>query len=166
MGGALHDGTRGPTRIERRTERDLYVIRTFEAPARLVYAAWTEPSLFMRWWAPASLGMTIRSCDMDVRTGGGYRLEFAHPDAAETMTFFGRYTDVVPERRLVWTNEEGEGGQVTTVTFEEEEGRTRVVLHEAYPTKDALDQSLEGMDSCMPEQYDQLDTLLQTLAGA
>lgn len=168
--GGLNDnmGSAGanPTRMERRTDRDLVITRRFDAPARLVFEAWTTPALFMRWWAPKSTGMTILSCDMDVRAGGGYKLVFGSPDLEGGMAFHGKYTEVVPGSRLVWTNEESDGGAVTTVTFTETDGSTLLVLHEAYPTKEALDESFEGMESCMPEQYEQLDELLASLASA
>lgn len=166
MGGlndSMGSAAANPTRVERRSERDLVVTRSFDAPAHLVFEAWTSPALFTRWWTPKSSGMTLLSCDMDVRAGGGYRLEFGHPAAEGSMTFFGKYIDVVPGSRLVWTNEESDGGAVTTVTFTEKEGRTLLVLHESYPTREALDQSIEGMEGGMPEQFEQLDALLATL---
>src|SRR5437868_6049277 len=124
------------TTVERKSERELVVTRIFNGPVRIVFEAWTKPELFKQWWAPKSMGMSLRSCEMDVRVGGKYRLEF-EPDA---MAFFGTYLEVTPPSRLVWSNEEGgEGGPVTTVTFEEQRGQTRLVMHERYASKDALD---------------------------
>jgi uncharacterized protein YndB with AHSA1/START domain len=155
------------TVVERKSERDLVVTRSFNAPARMVFEAWTKPELFMRWWAPKSTGMSLLSCDMDVRAGGGYRIEFGHAASEQPMAFFGRYIEVIPYSRLAWTNEESDEGAVTTVTFEEKEGKTLLVLHERYPTKEALDHSIEGMEGGMPEQFEQLDELLVALgAGA
>src|SRR3954471_15043042 len=108
------------TKVERKSDRELVVTRTFDAPARLVFEAWTRPELFERWWVPKSMGMHLHSCQLDVRVGGGYRLEFGQ-DAATRMAFFGRYLEVTPPSRLVWTNEESEPGSVTTVTFEEKD---------------------------------------------
>src|SRR5271154_1850205 len=108
------------TTVERKSERELVVTRTFDAPARIVFEAWTKPELFKRWWVPKSFGLTLLSCEKDVRVGGTYRLVFSHPAAEQPMAFFGKYLEVVPNARLVWTNDEsGEGGSVTTVTFEE-----------------------------------------------
>src|SRR6476661_9371794 len=122
---------KNPTTTERTSDRELVVTRTFNGPARIVFEAWTKPELFKRWWVPQSMGMSLRSCEMDVRVGGKYRLEF-EPDA---MAFFGTYLEVIPPSRLVWTNEEaGESGQVTTVTFEEQGGTTRLVMHDLYPS--------------------------------
>jgi uncharacterized protein YndB with AHSA1/START domain len=158
--------TTNGTRVERTSDRELVVTRTFNAPARIVFKAWTTPQLFMRWWAPKSSGVPMLACDMDVRTGGGYRVAFGH-DAASAMTFFGKYLDVVPDARLVWTNEEGGEGAVTTVTFEEQDGKTLLVLRELYPSKAALDEAFIGMEGGTPEQFTQLDALLETLgAGA
>lgn len=150
------------TTVERKSERELVVTRTFNAPARLVYEAWTRPELFVRWWAPKSLGVPILSCEMDVRTGGGYRIMFGH-DVASAMSFFGKYIEVVPGERLVWTNEESPDAAVTTVTFEERGGETLLVLRELYPSKDAFDAN-SGAEGGLPEQFAQLDELFATLA--
>lgn len=152
--------TKNRTTVERRSERELVVTRTFNGPARIVFEAWTRPELFRRWWVPKSMGMSLRSCEMDVRVGGKYRLEF-EPDA---MAFFGTYLDVTPPSRLVWTNEEGgEGGPVTTVTFEDQGGKTLLVLHERYSSKEALDAAGTGAADAMAETFTQLDELLLTL---
>jgi uncharacterized protein YndB with AHSA1/START domain len=150
------------TTIERKSERELVVTRIFNGPARLVFEAWTKPELMALWWAPKSSGVPLLSCEMDVRVGGGYRLAFGH-DAANSMAFFGKYLEVTPPSRLVWTNDESEDAAVTTVTFEEQDGQTLLVLHELYPSKAALDESLAGMEEGMPEQFEQLDALLATL---
>jgi uncharacterized protein YndB with AHSA1/START domain len=143
------------TAVERRSEREVVVTRTFNAPVRLVYEAWSKPELFQLWWAPKSNPVPLLSCEMDVRTGGGYRLTFGR-DAANAMTFFGKYLDVAPLSRMVWTNDEGDEGSVTTV----------LVLSELYPSKDALDQSFVGMEDSMPEQFGQLDELLIELSAS
>jgi uncharacterized protein YndB with AHSA1/START domain len=153
------------TTVERKSDREVVVTRTFDAPARLVFEAWTKPELFRQWWVPRSLGMNLRSCELDVRTGGQYRLVFGD-DPAHTMAFYGRYLDVVPNRRIVWTNEEGgPDGSVTTVTLEEKDGRTTLVLSELYPTKEALDAAGTGAQDAMGETFGQLDELLGSLAG-
>jgi len=152
------------TTVERKSERELVVTRTFNGPARIVFEAWTKPELFKRWWAPKSTGVSLLSCEMDVRVGGGYRLEFGH-EASESMAFFGRYIEVIPYSRLVWTNDESDDAAVTTVTFEEKGGKTLLVLHELYPSKEALDGAIAGMEGGMPEQFEQLDELLDTLGA-
>jgi uncharacterized protein YndB with AHSA1/START domain len=154
------------TTVERKSERELVVTRTFNAPARIVFEAWTKPELFKQWWAPKSMGMFLRSCEMDVRAGGRYRLVFGH-DASTSMEFFGKYIEVTPDSRLVWTNDEGGGdGPVTTVTFEEKDGKTLLVLHELYPSKEALDAAGTGAADATPEQFEQLDELLVTLGAS
>jgi len=153
------------TTVERKSERELVVTRTFNAPARVVFEAWTQPELLKRWWAPKSTGMTLLSCEADVRVGGRYRFEFGHGDS-QSMVFFGRYVEVTPHSRLVWTNEESDDGAVTTVTFEEQGGKTLLVLHERYPSKEALDGAIAGMEGGMPEQFGQLDELLVTLGAS
>ena len=154
------DATR--TSVERKSDRELVVTRAFNATARLVFAAWTRPELFKQWWLPKSMGMTLVSCEMDVRTGGKYRLGFG-----DGMDFFGRYLEVTPHSRLVWTNEEsGDAGSVTTVTFEEKDGRTLLVLSDLYPSKEALDAAGTGAADAMGETFQQLDGLLATLGAS
>jgi uncharacterized protein YndB with AHSA1/START domain len=153
------------TTVERKSERELVVTRIFNGPARIVFEAWTKPELFMRWWAPKSMGVPLLSCEMDVRTGGKYRLEFGQ-DASNSWAFFGKYIEVIPHSRLVWTNDESDDGAVTTVTFEEKDGKTLLVLHELYPSKEALDEAIAGMEGGMPEQFEQLDELLVTLGAS
>ncbi len=149
--------------VDRKSERELVVTRIFDGPARLVFEAWTRPELFQRWWVPKSAPMSLVSCEMDIRTGGGYRLVFAHGDS--NIAFFGKYIEVTPHARLVWTNEESDDGAVTTVTFEEKAGKTLLVLHELYPSKEALDAAIaSGATSGFGEQFGQLDELLVTLA--
>ena len=154
------------TTVKQKSEREVVITRTFNAPARLVFEAWTKPELMQRWWVPKSAGITLLSCEIDARTGGGYRFVFKHPAVpGETMAFFGKYVEVSPHSRLVWTNEEaGDAGQITTVTFEEKAGKTLVVVHELYPTKDALD-AASGSHDGMAESFDQLDELVATLAA-
>ncbi len=153
-----------PTTIERTSERELVVTRIFNGPARIVFEAWTRPELMKRWWAPRSIGVPLLLCEMDVRTGGSYRLEFGH-DASQSMAFVGRYLEVLPPSRLVWTNEEEEGGAVTTVTFEERDGRTLLTVHELYPSKEALDAG-HGAEEGLPEQFEQLDELLAAMGAS
>lgn len=159
------DGKNDPTTAERKSDRELVVTRTFKGPARIVFKAWSTADLFKQWWVPKSFGMTLLSCEMDVRTGGTYRLVFKHPASSEPMAFFGRYKDVVPNARIVWTNEEGgEGGAVTTVTFEERGSETLVVMRDLYPTKESLDEAMvSGATSGFGEQFTQLDEILLTL---
>jgi uncharacterized protein YndB with AHSA1/START domain len=139
-------------------------MRTFNGPARIVFEAWTKPELFKRWWTPKSCGLTMLSCEMDVRVGGGYRLVFNHPSFEQPMAFFGRYIEVIPNSRLVWSNEESEDGAVTTVTLEERGGQTVLVMHDLYPSKKALDDAIaSGSTSGLEETFGQLDELLVTL---
>ena len=156
------------TTVERKLEREIVVTRTFNAPALIVFEAWTKPELFKRWWVPKSFGLSLLSCEMDVRVGGTYRLVFSHPASPEPMAFFGRYNDVTPHSRLVWTNDEGDdGGAVTTATFEEKAGKTLLVMHDLYPSKEALDEAIaSGATGALPEQFEQLDELLVSLVAS
>jgi uncharacterized protein YndB with AHSA1/START domain len=155
--------TKNRTTVERKSGRELVTTRTFDSPARIVFEAWTRPELFKRWWAPKSMGMSLLSCEMDVRVGGKYRLVFEQDPA---LAFFGTYLEVTPNSRLVWTNEEGgEGGPVTTVTFEERGDKTLLVMHELYPSKEALDAAGTGAADMMGEIFEQLDKLLVALSA-
>jgi len=159
---------KNPTAAERVSDCELVVTRTVNAPARIVFEAWTNPDLFRQWWTPRSFGLTILSCEMDVRVGGGYRLTIAHPRTGLPMAFFGRYLEVMPAARLVWTNDDaGEDGAVTTVTFEEVGGGTLVVLRDLYPSKKALDEAIaSGSTSGFGEQFAQLEEFLAAMGAA
>jgi uncharacterized protein YndB with AHSA1/START domain len=153
------------TIVERTSEREVVVTRTFNGPARIVFEAWTKPELFKQWWVPKSMGMSLLSCEIDARVGGKYRLVFAHEGSE--FAFFGTYLEVTPHSRLVWTNDEGgDAGQVTTVTFEERDSKTLLVMHELYPSKEALDAAGTGAADAMVETFAQLDELLVDLGGS
>jgi uncharacterized protein YndB with AHSA1/START domain len=154
------------TTAERKSERELVVTRTINGPARLVFEAFTKAELLRQWWVPKSAGITLLSCEADVRVGGTYRFVFGHGDSK--MEFFGKYIEVTPSSRLVWTNEEGaDGGAVTTVSFEEKGGKTLLVMRDLYPSKEALDATLaSGMDAGMRETLDQLDEFVATMGAS
>lgn len=154
------------TTVERKSERELVVTRTVNAPARIVFEAWTKPELLELWWAPKSFPISLLSCETDVRVGGRYRLVFGYEGS--TIEFFGRYLDVTPHSRLVWTNDEGDDdGSVTMVTFEDAGGKTLLVVHDLYPSKEALDGAIaSGSTSGMPEALEQLDELLVALGAS
>jgi uncharacterized protein YndB with AHSA1/START domain len=155
-----------PTKVERKSERELVITRTFNGPAHLVFEAWTKPELLRRWWTPKSFGISFVSCEADVRTGGTYRFVFSHPSFEQPMAFFGRYVEVTPYSRIVWTNEESADGALSTVTFDENGGKTLLVLYELYPSKQALDDAIaSGSPSGAPEQFESLDELLATLVS-
>lgn len=154
-----------PTVLKRTSDREFVVTRTIDGPARIVFEAWTQPTLFQRWWVPESCGVSLVSFEADIRTGGTYRLLMSHPSSEQPMAFFGRYVEVTPHASLVWTNDEGgEGGALTTVTFEERKGATDVVVRELYPSKGALDEALaSGSTSGWGEQFTQLNDLVALL---
>ena len=151
------------TTVERTSEREVVVTRLFDGPARLVFEVWTKPELFKQWWVPKSMGMTLLACELDARTGGRYRLVYGHEGS--TMEFHGKYIEVTPHSRLVWTNDESENGAVTTVTFEDKGGKTLLVVHDLYPSKEAFEAE-HGMEEAMGETFEQLDDLLVTLGAS
>jgi len=160
-----HGAAQNRTAVDRKSDRELVVTRTFDAPPQLVFKAWSQPDLFQRWWVPKSAaGVSLVSCDMDVRTGGKYRLEFG-AGGSDTMAFYGKYLEVVPGERIVWTNDEGDAGAVTTVTFEDQSGKTLLTFHELYPSKQPLNEAMTGSAAGLPEQLDQLDELLSTIGA-
>ena len=153
------------TTAERKSERELVVTRTVNGPAQIVFEAWTRPELLERWWSPKSFPISLLSCETDVRVGGRYRLVFDYEGS--TMEFFGRYLEVTPPSRLGWTNDEGDGETITTVTFDETAGKTLLTVHDLYPSKEALDAAIEsGSTAGMPEALDQLDELLVNLGAS
>ncbi|MCB1043647.1 MAG: SRPBCC family protein [Acidobacteria bacterium] len=157
---------KNPTTIERTSELELVITRTFNGPARTVFEAWTKPELIQRWWTPKSFGITFVSCEADVRTGGSYRFVFSHPSFDQPMAFFGKYLEVTPYSRIVWTNEESDEGAISTLTLEEKDNQTLLGLHERYPSKEALDEAIaSGSSSGAPAQFEQLDEVLAALVG-
>jgi uncharacterized protein YndB with AHSA1/START domain len=164
MDASRHDEVapaKNVTTVEVKSEREVVVTRMFDAPARLVFEAWSKPELFKRWWLPKSMGMSLRSCEMDVRTGGSYRLGFG-----DGIDFFGTYVEVIPPSLIVWTNDEGgENGSTTTVTLTEQDGKTLLVMSELYPSKEAFDAEGAGAADATHETFGQLDELLVELAA-
>jgi uncharacterized protein YndB with AHSA1/START domain len=158
-------GAKSRTTVERKSEHELVVTRTFDAPAHIVFEAWTKPEILKLWWAPKSMGLSLLSCEADVRAGGRYRFEIGHA-GSKPMAFFGKYLQVTPPSRLVWTNEESDEGAVTTVTFQEQGGQTLLVMHERYPSEEALDAAIAGMEGGMSETFAQLDELLSKLGAS
>jgi uncharacterized protein YndB with AHSA1/START domain len=153
-------GKHNRTSIERCADSEFVATRLIDAPPDAVFRAWSRPELFQRWWVPRSVpGMVLVSCDLDVRTSGRYRLEFGM-GSSDRMAFHGRYIDVVPNHRIVWTNDEEDEGAVTTVVFEDQAGQTLLRYHEAYPSAEALEEALQGPAAALPEQFKQLEELL------
>lgn len=153
------------TTAERTSDREIVVTRTVNGPARIVFEAWTTPALFKQWWVPKSVPLTLVSCEQDVRVGGAYKLVFIANGS--TVEFFGTYTEVKPHTRLAWTNEEAGQEQVTTVTFDEEGGKTLLTIHNLFASKEALDEEIaSGGTTALPETLDQLEALLTTVVPA
>jgi uncharacterized protein YndB with AHSA1/START domain len=166
--GSESNVTKYATTVERKSERELVVTRTFNGPAHIIFDAWTKPELLQRWWVPKSFGASFLSCEADARTGGKYRFVFSHASLEQPIAFFGRYVEVIPHSRLVWTNDEGEeGGPVTTVTFEEKGHETLVTILDLYPSTKALDDAIaSGSISWNGESFEQLDQLLVNLQAS
>jgi uncharacterized protein YndB with AHSA1/START domain len=158
---------RNETIVERTSDRELVVTRTFNAPAHIVFEAWTEPELLKRWWAPKSFGVSLFECDQDLRVGGAYRFAFGR-DPKDPEVFSGRYLEVDPPSRLVLTQlyerMSDVGDVVATAAFEESEGRTRLTLRQLFPSKEALEGALaSGMGRGMRVTLDQLDELVASM---
>ncbi len=167
MTNTMNNAIKHATTVERTSDREIVVRRTFNAPANLVFETWSSPELFMRWWTPKSFGITFVSCEIDLRTGGGYHFVFSHPSVEQPMAFFGKYVEVQPNRLIVWTNEEEASGPVSTVTLEEQNGKTLLLLSELYPSKEALDEALATGSSGTagaPDQFTLLDEVLETIS--
>ena len=158
---------RNETTVERTSDRELVVTRMFNGPAHIVFDAWTRPELLKRWWAPKSFGVSLFECESDLRVGGTYRYAFGR-DPKKPEVFSGRYIEVSQPSRLVLTQlyerMRNAGEAVVTATFEESQGRTRLTLHQLFPSKEALDGAIaSGMERGMRETLDQLDALVALL---
>jgi len=158
---------RNETIVERLTDCELVVTRTFDVPAQIVFDAWTKPELLKRWWAPKSFGVSLFECEQDVRVGGSYRFAFGR-DPKNPEVFSGRYLEVDPPSRLVLTQlyerMPDVGDVVVTATFEENRGRTRLTVHQLFPSTEALEGALaSGMERGMRVTLDQLDELVASM---
>jgi len=158
------------TSMELRDDRDVVIARTFNAPARLVYDAWTKPEFVRRWWAPRSHGVSLVVCDADIRVGGAYRYVMRKDgDGADgDIGFSGRYVELTPHSRIVLTQifePMADAGEVViTVSFDEVDGQTHLVSQERYPSKEARDAAVgAGMEQGMRESMDQLEALVVAL---
>jgi uncharacterized protein YndB with AHSA1/START domain len=155
------------TIVERTSDRELVVTRTFNAPAHIVFDAWTKPELLKRWWAPKPFGVSLFECEQDLRVGGAYRFAFGRaPKSPEVFT--GRYLEIDPPSRLVLTQVYERmahvGEAVVTADFEESQGRTRLTLHQLFPSREALEGALaSGMERGMRVTLDQLDELVASM---
>jgi uncharacterized protein YndB with AHSA1/START domain len=159
--------SRNETTVERTSDRELVVTRTFDAPAHVVFDAWTKPELLKRWWAPKSFGVSLFECEQDLRVGGAYRFAFGR-DPKNPEVFSGRYLGVDPPARLVLTQIYERmahvGEAVVTADFAEIEGRTHLTLRQLFPSKEALEGALaSGMERGMRITLDQLDELVASM---
>jgi uncharacterized protein YndB with AHSA1/START domain len=148
-------------------DRVIIISRTFNAPARIVFDAYTRPELVKRWWAPKSRGVALSLCEADVRVGGKYR--YVLSVRGEEIGFSGEYTEVTPHTRLVYTQifepMAEAGAVICTIQLEEREGKTFFVSHESYPSPEARQATIDaGMEGGMRESMDQLDELVASMA--
>ncbi len=160
------------TSMELKGDRGIVITRMFNGPARIVFDAWTRPELVMRWWAPRSRGVSVVGCDAAVSVGGHYRYVLRH-DAGTEMAFSGKYIEVTPHSRLVYTHlfeptasgtNPGDPELIITVTFDEHDGKTLVVSHSLCPSKELRDIILaSGMEGGMRETMEQLEELVASL---
>jgi uncharacterized protein YndB with AHSA1/START domain len=155
------------TSMDITSDRELVIARTFNGPARIVFDAWTRAELVKRWWAPKSHGVSIVSCEADVREGGSYRYVMRHHEHGD-IAFSGKYIEVTPYSRLVYTQffepMMDAGAVIVTITLEEKNGKTHLRSHELYPSKEALETTLaSGMEHGMRETMDQLEELVASL---
>jgi uncharacterized protein YndB with AHSA1/START domain len=159
--------TKNETKLELPSDRDIRIKRTIDAPARIVFECWTKPEFLRRWWAPKSRGVTLVGCDVDLKVGGAYRYVMRR-DGGQEMAFSGKYSEVVPHSRLVYSNVfepmRAMGEAVVTVTFDEDGVRTYVTTVERYPSKEVRDGVIAtGMERGMRESMDQLEALAAEL---
>ena len=136
------------------TQRELTIMRVFDAPREVVFAAWTDAKQAAQWWGPQ--GFTTISCEMDVRVGGAYRACMRSLEGTRHCRS-GIYREIVPPARLVfsyaWQDAAGNPGHetVVTVTFADAGGdKTRLTLHQSmFETESARDSHQAGWTSCL-----------------
>lgn len=172
-GRGSEPGMRELTTLRLEGDREIVIERTFNAPARIVFDAWSQPELVERWWAPRSRGVAVVQIVATVRTGGSYRYVLSHRD--RQFAFSGAYIEVTPPARLVYTQifepaaggaQPGDAEIVVTVTFDERDGRTRVRSHTQCLSAEVRDGIIaSGMEHGMRETMEQLEELVGVLAG-
>lgn len=162
-----------PAEVSLPSDTAVRVVRRFDAPASLVWRAYTEPAL-MQQWLLGPPGWTMPVCEMDVRVGGKFRWRWRNDEDGSEFGFYGKFKELTPHTKIVHTeffdpgdvdSDMGEG-TVITVTFDETDGVTTMTSLMEYASKRDRDAALStGMTDGMEMSYAQLDTLLTSTAS-
>jgi uncharacterized protein YndB with AHSA1/START domain len=155
----------GTAKLTLPTDTRIEIVRDFDAPKRLVYRAWTDPELIMRWWTAGRGEATV--CEVDLRPGGAWRYVMVTRDGRE-VSFHGEYSEVVPEERIVHTEiyDEAPGAPpaIVTVRFAEHDGRTTLTQWMDLPDKATRDMVIAtGMEDGLQDALDLLEQLAISL---
>ena len=152
-------------KVTTRGELELVLTRQFDAPRDLVFEAHTSCEHMSKWWGPRRY--EVEQCEIDFREGGKWRMVHRSPDGGPEFGFHGEYLEIVRPEKITWTFEfEGAPGHVSvdTVTFEEEDGKTRLTARSTYGTVEERDAMLQsGMTEGASETWDRLEEYLRTL---
>jgi uncharacterized protein YndB with AHSA1/START domain len=153
--------------LELAGDREIVMKRSFAAPARFVFDAWTKADLVAKWWAPEKCGVAMVACEADVRPGGKWKYTLRNPDA-EVVSFYGEYREVTAPSRLVYTETFSKYPDsppvIVTVTFEERDGRTEMTSTQLYPSKEVREMVVAtGMEFGANETMNQLEVLLRSM---
>lgn len=147
---------------------ELSLTRLIDAPPAKVYRCWSEPALLKQWFAPAPL--TTPVAELDLRPGGGNLIVMKMPDGSE-MPNRGQYLEVVPNRRIVFTDAyigdwqpSAKPFMTVILTFEEEGGKTRYTARVRHWTaEDKATHEKMGFEKGWGQCADQLAALAKTL---
>jgi uncharacterized protein YndB with AHSA1/START domain len=148
-------------------DREIVMTRSFAAPARLVFEAYTKADLVAKWWAPKKCGVEMVSCEAEVRVGGKWRYTLRNPDT-EVVAFYGEYREVTAPERVVYTEQFSKFPDgppvIVTVTFVERDGRTEMTSTQLYPSKEVREMVVAtGMEFGANETLNQLEEVLRSL---
>jgi uncharacterized protein YndB with AHSA1/START domain len=159
----------GTAKVTLPTDEQILITREFDAPAHLVYRAWTTPELVRRWWHAKRGEMT--TCEIDLRVGGTWR--YVMVADGQEVGFHGEYREIVPNERIVSTEtyeglpegvSEEEGSTLNTATFTETDGRTTVAILVQAPNRTTRDAIIDsGMEAGLQDALDLLEEVAISL---
>jgi uncharacterized protein YndB with AHSA1/START domain len=146
-------------------DREVIITRTYDAPARLLFVAWSKPEHLMKWFGPVGWPLTL--CEVDFRMGGRFRFAMTGPSGRQDTPFGGEYLEIVPHRKIVFDNAfEAPGAEkmITTVTFDEKDGRTTLTHHTLFASV-AMKNEYVGMGFVqgVGSGFDQLAAVVATM---
>ena len=153
---------------EPESEREITITRVYDAPARLLFEAYSKPEHIKQWFGPKGWPVTL--CEMDFRTGGRFRFAMTGPSGKQNTPFGGEYLEIVANRKIVYDNgfeTKGAGRMVVTVTYDEiGGGKTRLTIHTVFESIAMRNSHVSrGFEQGTNSGLDQLGDLVAEMAA-